>query len=352
MLLQLPRLNELQARRCGAPIGARLPSCSEMREFRTLLLLTCLSLPHLKSLGSDVPPDGSLWPNTTWPPPLEGRRVAILFAGLFRAVPEEEATAASFKRAVVTPLKAAGLHVDIFVAGAAEDKEAWLKWFERAGVKESTVFTTMTPLGEGLPLNKSHVAWCVWGNGPGEVPGVHEQFKHNEEVWQLFKAAQKTRTHDFVIKARVDFLHHPRQALKPCWLAELPPHTILMIDKALQHTDERWNERGAEAWMPPKSYYPEYASDQWAMGHRVSMEHFMTLHSQPPLHSREECPAGQVLESPETVVAKTLAKHKVAVHHVSFQIVAIKLVWVLKERGDRGWLHTPCRACYDCVNHF
>lgn len=277
--------------------------------------------------------------------------MAILFAGLFRAVPEEEATAGSFKRAVVNPLRAAGLLVDVFVAGAAEDREAWLLWMERAGVRESTVFRAMTPLGEGLPLNESHVAWCVWGNGPGEVPGVHEQFKHNEEAWQLVKAAP--HTHDFVIKARVDFLYHPRQALKPCWLAELSLHTILMIDKVLQHFSERWNERpGEEPWLAPVSNYPAYATDQWAMGHRVAMEHFFTLHSQPPLHSREECPAGQELESPETVVAKTLMRHKISVHHVSFQIAAIKHLSGLKERGDRGWLQTPCRACYDCVNHF
>jgi hypothetical protein len=98
--------------------------------------------------------------------------VAVVLAGAFRG---DNFTSAEFHRVLVTPLQAAGLRVDVYMAGAAELQSNWMEW-----VGSSANSVTFVALKQGAArrhLNDSHFfctcdAWCV--NYPMHI---HEQVR-------------------------------------------------------------------------------------------------------------------------------------------------------------------------------
>jgi hypothetical protein len=269
--------------------------------------------------------------------------MAVTFAGEKRVREEFVNTALGFGRTVVQPLLSAGLVMEAFVAGDPRERQDWVEWLALANMT-TLHWVDMTPLGQGRPLNQSHVANCVWGTQDMYKNAVHEQFKHLDEVWQIVK----DRDADYVMRARDDLFFHPRQRFQPCWLQELPQNTVLSTDKAHQDPGFRWNElkvEGAE-WRTHAAF-PAAMCDQFFWGHRQDMGYLLGVHSEPPLR-QQPCNGGGL--NPEAVTSEAFARHRVDVQTVSLQIASTKRVWV--ERDDKGWVLSPCRSCYACVNHF
>ena len=278
--------------------------------------------------------------------------VAVVLAGGFRGTPN---TSTEFARAVVAPLVAARLRVDVFAVGDGYDEARWHDWMKPATPHSFT----FVPHGEpARSLNDSHfhcdcAGWCV-----NYAPTVHEQFRKLEEAWRVVQRANVT--YDYAIKARNDLLFHPNQTFKPCWLLELPPtaRVALANDVELHHAPVgvRWNERGGnQAWpLQPLPYYPLHVSDQFLAGTPASLAPFFELDGAPKPPGGKWEVAGRSDACPkvpwniESVAARALHEAGVGVFTVSLQLRKAQ-----NEAGGlyKAWLQEPCRACYDCVNH-
>ena len=279
--------------------------------------------------------------------------VAVVLAGSFRGTSE---TAAEFARALVAPLLAARLRVDLFVAGEQAEEQRWRDWAAPSAPSSLTFAAHAPPV---RTVNESHfhcdcAKWCV-----NFEPGVHEQFRKLEEAWRLVQRANTT--YDYVIKARNDLLFHPNQTFRPCWLLELPPHVVLTNDVEMHHSPVgvRWNERGGnQAWpLQPLPTYPLHVSDQLLAGTPATLAPFLELDGAPPPPGGRWEVAGEPWRAKacpdppwniESVAARALHGAGVGVFTVSLQLRKMEM-----QRGKlyKAWLAEPCRACYDCVSH-
>jgi len=274
----------------------------------------------------------------------------------------------------VAPLVAVGWEVHVYVAGDPLEKLAWLAWFRNVSVSSLTWGDMTGDPAEGFsglptsrPRNQSHFHCegckkeCI-----NLTPTNHEQYKHLAEAWAVVTSSE--RKHDIVIKARADLLYHPKQALKPCWLRELPRKVVLANDLELHLTPHaaRWNERAARhpEYDPaklPVAAYPGYVSDQLFIGHPSDIAPVMTLDSAPPDERNTwndghtvRCPSDTQQGPPhniENVVARRLWTAGVAVYTVSMQLHKMGYMGLYMRDGHVGWTNTPCRSCYDCVDH-
>jgi hypothetical protein len=276
--------------------------------------------------------------------------VAVVLAGAFRG---DNFTSAEFHRALVSPLQAAGLRVDVYVAGQAALQANWTEWVGTAA--NSVTFVALKEGAARRHLNDSHFfctcdTWCV--NYPMHI---HEQYRGLEESWAAVTASGVS--YDYAIKARNDLIYHPRQAFKPCWLLELPADAVLANDVELQLAPlgHRWNEAGGRKFAhAPEAVFPTYMSDQLLAGTTAAMAHLFVLDGvAPPPGGRWEVP-GRSEACPkipwniESVVARQFWDNGVGAYPVSLQLrkLGLQLQDVYED-----WLRVPCRACYDCVNH-
>jgi hypothetical protein len=119
------------------------------------------------------------------------------------------------------------------------------------------------------------------------------------------------------------------------------------VELQLAPLGHRWNEKGGLE-------FPKYMSDQFIAGTTAAMVHLFALDgAPPPPGGRWEVP-GRSEACPKTpwniesVLARQFWDHGVSAYPISLQLrkLGLHLSNVYKD-----WLHMPCRACYDCVNH-
>jgi hypothetical protein len=276
--------------------------------------------------------------------------VALVLAGSFRGSNE---TSSEFARALVAPLLAARLRVDVFVAGESWEEARWREWLAPASPSSVTFVAHAAP---ARTLNASHFncdcdMWCV-----NYAPTVHEQYRKLEEAWRLVQRANVM--YDYVLKTRNDLLFHPNQTFRACWLLELPPHVVLTNDVELNHSPvgSRWNERGGNAEWPqfPIPLFPNAMSDQLLVGTPSAIAPFLELDGapQPPggrwevLGRSEACP--KIPWNIENVAARALHNAGVGVFTMSLQL---RKLGIQQNGLYKAWLAEPCRACFDCVSH-
>jgi hypothetical protein len=275
--------------------------------------------------------------------------LAIALAGLPRGTNE---TAVEFERAILRPMRASNISVDVFAAVHREDAHLWHTWFERATVREPTVVYIEDVVI--APAEQSYFSTC---SNPGNIGSYHAQYSKLEVAWKAIERSSKA--YDWVMKGRNDYVYHPRQAFKPCWLRELPENVILTTDKE-PHRTARWNEYGRGkrvADFVPEVHFPVMTSDAMYTGRFAAMRRLLTIDSTPPLpanacldprlvhdlNGTKPCPDSTPMFQIEHRTADHVFRANIAIHSTSFQANNFN-------RGQ-GWLDTPCLICYDCANH-
>jgi hypothetical protein len=275
--------------------------------------------------------------------------LAIALAGLARGC---NATAVEFERAILQPLRKANIVVDVYAAVHRVDAHLWRKWLDRATVSEPTiVYLEDAVIG---PADLSYFSTC---SNPGNVGSYHAQYGNLEVAWRAIERSAKT--YDWVMKGRNDYVYHPRQSFKPCWLRELPDNVILTTDKE-PHRMTRWNEYGRGrkvADFVPEVHFPVMTSDAMYTGRFAAMKRMLTIDSTPPLPARQcldprlvqdlngsmPCPDSIPMFQIEHRTADHVFRANIAIHATSFQANNFN--------RNQVWLDTPCFICYDCASH-
>lgn len=289
--------------------------------------------------------------------------VALLFAGLFRG---HEVTKMEFRRAVIRELQADGVGLHAYLAGYESDKLAWLNWYGNTTEYTWVTLPEDADLQRASPSANSYFSTCA-------NEGYHLQYAHLNIAWQAAHGSGHAYTH--AIKLRNDFVYHPHQFFRSCWLNDLPEAVVLANDVEVNAGD-RWNERGPEnrfggdTQLPlTKPTFPYMQSDQFIVGTFSTMSTYFSIDQTPP-RAADAC---DDLVKPwanniEVVLADFLFRKGIVTYAVSFQIrknvypgytngacarpvppdylprTFIHAGW----RPD--WLYTPCRMCYDCLS--
>ena len=275
--------------------------------------------------------------------------LAIVLAGLPRGTNE---TAADFHRAILRPIRAANINVDVYAAVHRADTQLWLDWLQLANVPNPTI--TYTEDEVIVPAAQSYFSTCA---NPGNIESYHAQYSKLEVA---FRAVERSgKPYDWVMKARNDYIYHPRQAFKPCWLRELPENVILATDKE-PHRMDRWNQDGRAkkiADFMPEVRFPVLTSDAMYTGRFNAMRRLLTIDSTPP-RPVDACLDPRLLENLLRVVAPDdppvmiQIEHRVADHVFRQDIIIVATSFQANNEGrGQGWLDTPCLICFHCAHH-
>jgi hypothetical protein len=238
----------------------------------------------------------------------------------------------------------------VFAAVHEREKQSCTEWFALAGLHSSSTHVGVFHDASEDSPNTSYFSTC--SIDPGGY-GAHGQYGHLEKAWRVLE--NSTESWDWVVKARNDYVYHPRQTLKPCWLTEIPSNVLLTTDKE-PHQCDRWNERGTnpfsdQTFRIPAPYFPVMTSDSMYWGSKAVMRNQLITASLPP-NSDDACldPRLERLKHLDVNVGSRHIESIMADRAYRANILIFTTSFQANKVGG-CFLDTPCLFCYDCASH-